>query len=100
MPDIESETFAKRFIIPPNSYFTIVWNNFIILVFVVYMLISALFISYSFKLSSKQINILFIFDIMFMMDRSIDMFIGYEIDGRLEKKIGRVLVRNFEQKKD
>ena len=100
MPDVESENFARRFIIPPNSYGSMLWNNFIVLVFVVYMLICALFISYSFKLSSKQINILFIFDIMFLIDRTIDMFIGYEYDGRLEKKIGKVLARNFEQKKD
>jgi len=60
------------------------------------MLIIALFISYSFKLSTEQINTLLIFDVMFLIDRLIDMFIGYEEDGRLEKKIGKVLKRNFE----
>ena len=87
---------AKRLIIPPNCYWIIVWNNFMILVFVFYMLIIALFISYSFKLSTEQINTLLIFDVMFLIDRLIDMFIGYEEDGRLEKKIGKVLKRNFE----
>lgn len=75
-------------------------NNFMVLVFTIYMFIIALFISYSFKLSAKQVNILLIFDIMFTIHRLVDMLEGYEEDGRLVKKLGKVLKRNFEQKKD
>jgi len=83
-------------IIAPNSYPQIMINNFMVLVFAIYMFILALFISYSFKLSSEQVNTLLIFDIMFTIHRIVDMFEGYEEDGRLVKKIGKVLKRNFE----
>ena len=58
------------------------WNNFVVLIFILYMFILPIYICFEKFMSEDNINSLIIFDILFMIDRSSDLFVGsYKLDG-------------------
>jgi hypothetical protein len=58
------------------------WNNFVVLIFILYMFIFPIYICFEKFMSEDNINSLLIFDILFMIDRSADLFVGsYKLDG-------------------
>ena len=52
-------------------------NNVIVGIFIIYMFVMPLTISFENKISSENITILMIFDVIFLIDRSLDLFVGY-----------------------
>lgn len=75
------------------------WNNFITTVFVFYIFIAPIFISYDTKFASEQFKILLFFDILFILDRVADLFAGfYRPDGQMENKLTNVIEHNLSSK--
>lgn len=69
------------------------------LVFVTYMLLLPVFISYDEQLTRRNFYILFAFDILFMVEKAADLFVGsYRDDGSIENKLGRVIQKNYSNK--
>lgn len=52
-------------------------NNIIVVIFLIYMVLMPLNVSYSSTLDDQDFYSLFIFDIVFIMDRCMDLFVGY-----------------------
>lgn len=68
------------------------WNNFVVLMFILYMIILPLYICFDKVISVDNINSLIIFDILFVIDRSADLFVGsYKLDGQPETRLWAVL---------
>lgn len=75
------------------------WNNFVTLMFVLYIFIAPIFISYDTRFHENQLKILLAFDILFVIDRIADVFVGFEYpDGKFEKKLHKVIEANFTYK--
>ena len=53
------------------------WNNFTQIVFIFYIFICPLQVSMSDKLTLVNLNLLLVFDMTFMLDRIMDLFVGY-----------------------
>lgn len=67
--------------------------------FVVYIFIAPIFISYDTRFKGNQLKILLAFDILFVIDRIADVFVGFEYpDGKFEKKLHKVIEANFTNK--
>ena len=47
-PDNEP-SWTSKLIIPPNNFWNMQWNNFITLIFIIYIFIAPIFISYDTK---------------------------------------------------
>lgn len=74
--------WQQKLIIPPNNFWNMQWNNFIVIIFILYMFILPLYICFDKIITEEYINSLIIFDILFMIDRSADLFVGsYKLDG-------------------
>ena len=92
-------SWTSKLIIPPNNFWNMQWNNFITFVFVLYIFVAPLFISYSTMFTSSQLEILLLFDILFMLDRIADLFAGfYKPDGQIETKLSNVIEHNISSK--
>ena len=75
------------------------WNNLITTVFVFYIFIAPIFISYDTNFSTEQFKILLFFDILFIQDRIADLFAGfYRPDGQMENKLTNVIEHNITSK--
>jgi len=86
----KKETFL--FIIPPGNYWNMQWNNFTILISFVYIILTPTLIGSATKLASSHSAILLIFDIIFMLDRILDLFVSdYNPDGTLETNVAKVV---------
>lgn len=84
--------FTSKFIIPPNNYWKILWNNLVLILFIVYIIMLPLFISYDTTMKKSNLSILLMFDILFMIDRIGDLFLGYfRPDGQMETSLSNVL---------
>ena len=68
---------ASKLIIPPKNYWNMVINNIIVVIFLIYMVLLPLNVSYSSILDDEAFYSLFVFDIVFIMDRCMDLFVGY-----------------------
>ena len=63
---------------------------------ILYVFFLPICVSYSKILDKQNLNALFIFDVMFMISRFLDLFIGFSNkDGQPEKKISAVIYKNF-----
>jgi hypothetical protein len=68
------------------------WNNFTVVFFVIYIVLTPILISKSVMMSKSDQAILLIFDIVFMLDRVLDLFVGFKKqDGTEETEIGTVI---------
>lgn len=66
------------------------------LVFVAYIVLLPIFVSSEVKMIRYHQNILLVFDIIFVIDRILDLFVGfYRPDGQLETRLLPVIQQNF-----
>ena len=90
---------ASKLIIPPKNYWNMVVNNVIVVIFLIYMVLLPLFVSFNGILDDENFYGLFVFDIIFILDRCMDLFVGYyQEDGQLEKSLARVIKTNMSMK--
>ena len=68
---------ASKLIIPPKNYWNMVVNNVIVVIFLIYMVLLPLFVSFNGILDDENFYGLFVFDIIFILDRCMDLFVGY-----------------------
>ena len=68
---------ASKLIIPPKNYWNMVVNNVIVVIFLIYMVLLPLFVSFNSILDDENFYGLFVFDIVFILDRCMDLFVGY-----------------------
>ena len=88
VPDSE----PSKFIIPPYSYWNMQWNNFTNVVFVFWIFYAPVPISSKTTLDLSSLNILLIFDIIFMLERILDLFAGFhKPDGTEETRLIHVV---------
>jgi len=88
----EKANWQQKMIIPPNNYWNMQWNNITVLIFIIYMFMLPLFICFDKVISRDNIDALIIFDIVFMIDRCADLFVGsYNQDGQPETKLWEVI---------
>lgn len=52
-------------------------NNVIVVIFLIYMVLLPLFVSFNGLLDDENFYGLFVFDIIFILDRCMDLFVGY-----------------------
>lgn len=52
-------------------------NNIVIVLFIVYMVLLPLFVSFDHKMHYTNVFVLICFDIIFFIDRSLDLVVGY-----------------------
>ena len=68
---------ASKLIIPPKNYWNMVANNIIVLIFIIYMVLFPLYVSFDKQLSDDNFFRLVMFDMVFIFDRFLDLFVGY-----------------------
>lgn len=75
------------------------WNNVTVLIFIIYMFMLPLFICFDQVITRDSMDLLIIFDIIFMIDRCADLFVGsYNQDGQEETRLLEVIRKNYEHK--
>ena len=90
---------VSRFIIGPNNYWNMMWNNLTVLIFVAWVFMAPLFVSMSPVLASTHLQILSIFDVVFIVDRVADLFVGYfNANGLQEHRLSHVIYNNLSAK--
>ena len=68
------------------------WNNFTQFVFIAYIFIMPLLVGIDPRLKTAYLKILVSFDVTFMMDRVLDLFVGYyKADGTEEHRLSHVI---------
>ena len=71
-------------------------NNIVIGLFIIYMVLLPLFVSFDHKMHSSHILTMICFDIIFFIDRSLDLFVGYyREDGQMENRPLQVIRNNL-----
>ena len=68
---------VSKFIIPPNNWWKMQFDNLMILILILYVFLIPLYVSYSSILQKHHLGNLLFFDIMFMASKVVDLFIGY-----------------------
>ena len=95
-PSIGDSDEPSKFIIPPENYWIFQWNNFITYSTIIYIILIPLLTSRSVSLIYKDQVILFVFDVVFVIDRTVDLFIGFNRpDGQPETKIINIIKENL-----
>ena len=90
---------VSRFIIHPNNYWKIVWNNFSLIIFILYIILVFLIVSFSPEIDKGFLSLLDVFDSIFMLDRVFDLFVGFfNPNGQLEHRLYNVIVQNLSSK--
>lgn len=83
---------ASKLIIPPKNYWFMVINNTIVLIFIIFMVQFPLYVSFDKNLTEENFFSLVMFDLVFIFDRLLDLFVGYyKEDGQLESSLARVI---------
>lgn len=89
----------SRFIINPKNYWNLQWNNFNQIIFVLWIIITPIMVSRSIILSNDSLRVLIYFDLIFMFDRFMDLFVGYfNPNGIMEHKLYAVIYANITPK--
>jgi hypothetical protein len=93
------ESDPSKLIIPPASYWNMQWNNLIQVGFVAWILYAPLVICIDTRLSPEALSYLLVFDILFLLDRVADLFVGFKkADGTEETRLTNVLYQNISMK--
>ena len=86
----------SRFIIPPNHRLKMHWGNFILIQTIIYVFLLPMFVSFAPILSRDNLNMLIVFDLFFMIDRFLNLFVGfYNKEGEYEPKVMVVIMKNY-----
>lgn len=90
---------VSKLIIGPNNYWNLQWNNLVQVIFVVYIFLYPVLVAQNIDLDEAHEQILIVFDFVFVIDRVLDLFVGfYNPDGSLEPLISRVIWTNLSSK--
>ena len=99
------ESEPSKFIIPPRSYWNMQWNNLTQIVFIAWILVAPWVICTRTQLQSDEVvgdatlGYLLIFDIVFLLDRVADLFVGHQkADGTEETRLYNVIYSNLSSK--
>jgi hypothetical protein len=76
--DEEQASYWSKFIISPGNYWNMLWNNLVIMNFIAYVLIIPVVVSFNPILDTQTLHMLLVFDIVFLMDRILDLLVGYQ----------------------
>lgn len=72
------------------------FNNLMLIILILYVFLIPLYVSYSNKLDSDNLKMLLMFDIMFMVSRFSDLFIGFRTNkGEKEPRLYMVILKNL-----
>jgi hypothetical protein len=75
------------------------WNNFTQIVFMAWIIITPIMVSKEIRLSEQSLNMLIYFDVIFMIDRFMDLFVGYfNPNGIMEHRLYAVIFANISPK--
>ena len=94
----EKEEYNKinKFIINPNNYWKLQWDNGMNLLFIIWIFLAPLFLSQGYLLSDEKFKQLLLFDIIFIIDRFLDLFGGfYQPNGVQEHRLYAVIINNL-----
>ena len=95
----ENPKTPSRLIIGPNNFYNMWWNNFSQVVFLVYIMLMPLIICMSSELSEDKLTLLTCFDFTFMIDRILDLLVGfYKPNGEEEYRLAYVILNNISSK--
>lgn len=87
---------VSKFIIDPQNFWKMQFNNFMLIILILYVFLVPLYVSYSQKLDSDHLKMLLLFDILFMLSRVSDLLIGFRAkDGELEPRVSMVIMKNL-----
>ena len=76
-----------------------IWNDITVIVFLAYIIIMPLLIGVDPIMTKDNLTLLLIFDITFMADRILDLFVGYYTpNGLMEHRLTHVLYQNLTTK--
>ena len=90
---------VSKFIIHPNNYWKMVWNNFSLIIFILYIILVFLIVSFEPELNNGYLGLLDVFDCIFMLDRVLDLFVGFFApNGQLEHRLFSVILQNVSSK--
>ena len=86
-----------KLVISPNNQWNMWKNDLTLLMFIIYSFLLPLYASYyPGPMQLYDINILFIFDFVFVFDRSLDLFVGWFVDtNQLEQNLFNVIAKNL-----
>jgi hypothetical protein len=80
----------------PGNYYKRMWNMAMCMVFIYWLFLTPIYISRHQTVGKEEIQTLQIIDLIFMLDRILDLFIGfYNTDGTLENRIYVVIFANL-----
>ena len=85
----------SRFIISPKNYWNMQWNNLTQIVFVIYILITPIYVAQDTNVNPDHVGLLLMFDIIFMLDRFLDLFVGFYGSNGEEKRLSVVISQNI-----
>ena len=89
----------SRFIISPGNYWNMQWNNTIQVIFVIYIFMAPILIVESKHVSVSNIKLLLVFDVLFVIDRIMDLFVGFiQPNGQPEYRLYAVVLNNISVK--
>ena len=72
------------------------WNNILLGLLILYVFLLPLNVSYSRQLNKQNLKNLLLFDIIFVINRSLDLLIGFvDKHGKYEKNVLNVIYKNF-----
>lgn len=86
-----------KLVISPNNWWNMWKNDLTLLMFITYSFLLPFFASYqSGAMDLNNIRILFVFDFVFVFDRSLDLFVGWYVDtNQLESNLFTVIAKNL-----
>jgi hypothetical protein len=88
----EADDSSSYFVINPNNTLLYHWCNFVQLSFIMWIFLMPYHVSVYQDMKYEQIEFLLLFDIIFIIDRFIDLLVGfYRPNGDLEERLIPVL---------
>ena len=86
----------SRFIMMPDNFWKIQQNYMMLFIFIIWLFLTPIKVSHDTFMSDKDVNSLLTFDIIFMVDRILDLFVSfYNPNGLVEHKLHAVILNNI-----
>jgi hypothetical protein len=90
------ETEPSKLIIKPNSVCNMIKNDVVLVFFILYAIMLPQMVSYGVALRPTDVSFLIFFDVIFIVDRILNLFVGYiNKDGKAEPRIWMVVYHNL-----
>jgi hypothetical protein len=83
-------------IIPPNNWYNVLKNDSVLLLFILYSILLPYICCLDINISNDDIDLLMTFDYIFVIDRVMDLLVGYINEmNKLEPSITKVIFKNL-----